>query len=587
MPSELTCFVCCRCDYPICTKDDIILETVAGGTTDEAFQYELEDLLDLPKPVPCYSRREITSSSVYVSPKLLDLPLSSKAKVHAIQAVAESENAQGRSIEEFDRTIKDILKEEASSLAALLPSSDCVLDDSSDEMPGSPIEERQEEETTSPIPVPVEERAENFPHYTSLGQTAESRIDIIAVRQDVLGRGVFSSTTGSNNRSDAEPTSHCAARDLFGETTGSSEAEQSGDDADAAVTGTIRQQSTEWRAPGNLTVNEQYIKIKRSTLSFSNPWFNKYQMPCRVECPECRFGLGYVFEQTPELDDESSAAEDVAGGASSSDNGERAFPRKFIGLELKNLKQKDWSIKDFQTRYNESRNLQTIKERFPDAEELISFYAKLSGLRTQVTLYHNLLSRHKEQYDVQSAIMRTQKTRMDAYEDRLKSMQEMINSQRNQLVAQVDRLLSQNDYIKSQFKRLQVQTERFHIEQSISTAKDKTISILRDKVALLERLNARHTENEVDPFEEHMERSPERCDAEGLESEEECSQVSSDLHDNHDNDNNDVSMINTLHTDTDKDILNLERILKRRQFRPSYSDVPPAHLCGVRNTLEQ
>lgn len=580
----LTCFICSRCEFPICTAADIIREPVSGGTTDEAFVYDFEDMLNLETAVPCYSRREEVKSSVYVSPDLLGLPLSSNARRHALQAVEESEIAQGRTLSNVEETLK-IIEEEESVTASYANGPSLSVEAEPMELQQRTDDERrmntessgaeQDAVRTVPSHGPSGRRTDDDMqmHYSSMGLTTESRMDIVGVSYEILGVGVLQSNT---DRSDAAPSPVNGSEIISEHLTGTQS-------IDPDFSDPVRDppKPTTWKAPGNLEVEECFIKVARSSLTGVKPWFRSFTCSTRVECPECHLGLGYAFERTADPISESSYQENADEASKDEvepcskkgktevplsrvvDGIESKFPDCFLGLEIKNLRPSEWTLKDFQRRYTHTKNVETFRELFPGVEELQSFYSRLTALRTQAALYHNLLRKHKEQHEVQSAILQTQKCRMEAYEGRLKTMQEIISSQRAQLVAQVDRLLTQNDYIKTQSRKMQMQTERFQIERMISTEKDQTINILREEVALLRDLNAATLREDLNDLEEDPKEGSFQTSADAEVGGEEQF----------------VAQEEAMPIDSDPDDVNISDLLDR--YRASVANRPPAHLCGV------
>lgn len=583
---SLTCFICSRCGFPICTAADIIRKPVCGGTTDEAFVYNFEDMLNLEPAVPCYSRREVVKSSVYVSPEVLELPLSSSARRHALQAVEESENAQGRVLSNVEDTLKDIEEEERVTAAyADDPSLDheahqtepeqLLHGDQTTGITSSTVESSSTSRTVpqqGPHARRVEDDVTGY-SYTSMGLTTESRMDIVGVSYDVLGVGVLLSQM---DRSDAVPSAVNGSQIISEHLSGTQS-------IDPDFSDPVRDppKPTAWKAPGNLEVEECFIKVERCSLAGTKPWFTNFKCSSRVECPECHLGLGFAFERITKSvaecsyqKDTEDAGKDVVEPCSKKGKTEASlcttveeetteFPDCFLGLEIKNLRPSEWSLRDFQSRYTQTKNVETFRELFPGVEELQSFYSRLTALRTQAALYHNLLRKHKEQHEVQSAILQTQKSRMEAYEGRLKTMQEIISSQRAQLVAQVDRLLTQNEYIKAQSRKMQMQTERFQIERMISTEKDQTINILREEVALLRDLNAATLR--------------EGLNVEDEEPKEDSLPNSGHIDDDDIEEQHEAQNLNP--SDSDSENVNISDLLN--EYRATVANRPPAHLCGI------
>lgn len=418
-----TCFVCSRCEYPICTFSDILRSALS--TTENAFHYMLEDLLSgCEEAVPCYSRGEAVSLRTVVSPSLLELPLTAKAKVHALKVVHQSERAQGKTSEELSLMSQLVAEEEQKM-------------------------NQQRLGVDAAAPLLSQTDMDDIPSYTTV-KTFDRRVDILCVKETVIGGGVALCTSSALSASNLLSPS----TDVFDEPF--NEAEE---------------------APSSFSVSESFVRVDYSASSSTKPWFQCFRCVSRAECPECHLALGYLFEHR-----EMGCAPFPSTEQPESPSDE---PLRFVGIELKCVKEGQWSVSKFHERYVKAKNVVSFREQFPHAEELQRFQGRLSALHVEGELYHNLLNKHKEQHDVQSALLKTQKCRIDAYDERVKALQDLVASQRSQILAQVERLLTQGEFIQKQFEKIQLQEEEIQKNRMALVEREHTMSILREEVAAL------------------------------------------------------------------------------------------------------
>lgn len=182
-----------------------------------------------------------------------------------------------------------------------------------------------------------------------------------------------------------------------------------------------------------------------------------------------------------------SAGSEVGGASPQSDDSETDVeaPPKFVGLELKRIVQRDWDLRAFQERYNKARELSTFRELFPEAEELQSLYSRLLGLRTQTELYNSLLRRHKEQNDVQMALLNSNKDRMHTYDEKIKTMQQIIEAQRAQIEMQTRQIRNQEELVQSHRRQFVTQQRQMDVEQMLLSQQSKTIESQKEQLRLL------------------------------------------------------------------------------------------------------
>ncbi|CBZ29912.1 conserved hypothetical protein [Leishmania mexicana MHOM/GT/2001/U1103] len=176
----------------------------------------------------------------------------------------------------------------------------------------------------------------------------------------------------------------------------------------------------------------------------------------------------------------------VQGGADEADEDDaEAAPDRFVGLELKRIVQRQWTLSLFHERYSKSRQLQTFRELFPEAEELQSLYSRLLGLRTQTELYSSLLRRHKEQNDVQMALLMSNKDRMHTYDEKVKTMQQIIEAQRAQIAMQTRQIRNQEELVQSHRRQFATQKRQMDVEQLLLVQQSKTIESQKEQLRLL------------------------------------------------------------------------------------------------------
>ncbi|GET91855.1 hypothetical protein, conserved [Leishmania tarentolae] len=162
-----------------------------------------------------------------------------------------------------------------------------------------------------------------------------------------------------------------------------------------------------------------------------------------------------------------------------------AAPDRFVGLELKRIVQRQWTLSAFHDRYSKSHQLHTFRELFPEAEELQSLYSRLLGLRTQTELYSSLLRRHKEQNDVQMALLVSNKDRMHTYDEKVKTMQQIIEAQRAQIAMQTRQIRNQEELVQSHQRQFATQKRQMDVEQLLLVQQSKTIESQKEQLRLL------------------------------------------------------------------------------------------------------
>ncbi|KAK7194698.1 hypothetical protein NESM_000389100 [Novymonas esmeraldas] len=606
-PAHITCFSCSRCEYPICDSGDVLLRQLRQGPSEHAFHYHLDGLLDLEETqVPCYSASEVVHTAAVVSERLLMMPLPPAAQVVALEAMAESRKNWEQQRRCMDARLRehDMAAPQASSSATSVAASPS---DESDPAVG--------QDATAATRVPAVRR---------YGDVAESRVDLVCVRESVLAGGVQECTkdrsavaTLVGDAVDGGPVAAAtaAAPDRAADQRGDGAAGETRSPAavirdpsfahipaNVMAAATAAAADTRWSSPGNFSVCEAYIDVRRTTLSSRAPWFHNYRCVSRVQCPDCHQALGFVYhisdtkqqqqqhqqrsptevatppetgsltqgvkrpatsesESVDDRDDDGallraaclprrrSAAlsgatpaeragqpphakktrneRDAQAAASAStrhtwqeamhheqprdggsgphpagDGEERldhgsdddddddhdlteTTPDRFVGLELKRVVQRKWTLSAFHARYSKSRELRSFRELFPEAEELQSLYSRLLSLRTQAELYNSLLRRHKEQNDVQMALLSSNKDRIHTYDEKMRTMQQIIEAQRSQIAMQTRQIRNQEELVESHRRQFATQQRQMDVEQLLLVQQSKTIDSQKEQLRLL------------------------------------------------------------------------------------------------------
>nr|CCC52095.1 conserved hypothetical protein, fragment [Trypanosoma vivax Y486] len=528
------CFVCSRCGHPICSREDVITSAVANGTTENAFVYELEDLLNGHPAVPCYSGNEVTEVKAFVSDKLLSLPLPPAARLAASEAVAFSRRAAERENVSLcsgeDQTEGGSpTGKETNGVGSDAPRS-C-----SDDV-GSTSSSRDDASSTHDDSTHARGTDHSIANSLAcFSRVKEARIDLICVKEDVLAVGLSLCT---KDRSADAPTA-TPVESLLGESAaadvsappGTSGGEDSGS---ASTPSRLPRQSsrdslihsslpTKWAShPGNLMVVEGFIKVLRRTKTARCPWFTTYVCSERLECPL----LSFCFkpnEHTPQeavpeklasatnvtapkewnnlatqephqkkerREEENEGREEDGGHLEKHMHPKEmdevdSFPTRFVGLELKLICERQWGLRDFQKRYQQSKDLETFRALFPEAEELESVHSRITALRMQSELYGSLLRKHKEQNDVQCALIQSQKERISSYEEKLSTMQQIIEAQRAQLEMQGRQIKHQEELLRNHRSQVMTQQQQIRVEQLLLSEQSRTIESQREQITIM------------------------------------------------------------------------------------------------------
>lgn len=482
----IECIVCIRCDFPICTAEDVCFEEVDGGVTDAAFRYDFEDFHCCPRPVPCYSRQEVNTTSYHVSPEVLKLPLTSYSKRHALFSLAQSEGARGRPLEGVESTLNEIVEEEAAELNC------CTI--------GGCFGEGGAPDTS----VALAELKEQVSLMNSCGATkgyaarncsAESRVDVIAVSSEVLGAGVELCTTyNSTDKNSGGSQMNIPQMSLREE---------------GSETSTPQLKSpkelVKWDSPGNFTVDETVISVQHSTLSSQKPLFQRYSMSGKVECPDCHLSVGYYFVRTPNPNSENvtNGSSDAEGREdkrlnnecedNEAEGDEKYLSRlphigSFVALELQRLKERVFTLRYFQDRYRQAKNNDTLREIIPGAEELQILNSKLMASRMEAVLHRDLLSKHKEHFDLRTSTLHMLKERLEGYERSTDLLKSKFIAQLKEIETLAIQCDEQKKCINTQKVELAIQSERVRLAYEIIEAKDENLAILVTKLNTLQEM---------------------------------------------------------------------------------------------------
>nr|CCC94216.1 conserved hypothetical protein [Trypanosoma congolense IL3000] len=528
------CFVCSRCEHPICSQSDILTKVVEDGTTENAFVYELEDLLNLDKPVPCYSGDEVYESKVYVSDKILQVSLPPAARLVALEALADSLRAQ---------ELEDVSPLGDSNVASSISSNtEQVLGDTNEGSRRNPGDATTGEGLAQTPEASGRRRVSRNPsvsnaesafsqYLTRFSNFKESRIDLVCIKDAVLGHGLARCT---KDRSAEVIQSPSAAPLLTGDDQGTTRnvSAGAGGSASSMAKGALRMSNQvpvptrRLKHPGNLDVEEGFVHFRRRTKTARCPWFSAYDCCERLECPDCHLGVGFLFVlkpgsrkaldadvETGEEPTETSTSEMCCSVVSrrpqhkrerneecreedAEENARRqegqngqddeSFPAAFVGLELKKICQRRWGLREFQKRYEQAKDLVKFRSMFPEAEELESMNGRLTALRTQSELYGNLLRKHKEQNDVQYALIESQKERIGSYEEKLNTMQQIIEAQKTQLEMQCRQIRQQEELLRNHKNQVATQQYQIHVEQLLRSEQSRTIESQREQLSLMQ-----------------------------------------------------------------------------------------------------
>ncbi|EAN78552.1 zinc finger protein family member, putative [Trypanosoma equiperdum] len=552
MDSSL-CFVCSRCEHPICSHVDIITKTVSNGTTEHAFVYEMEDLLNMDRPVPCYSGDEICETRVHVSEKILNVPLPPAARLVALEALANSQRARALEVVPSG-PVTDADNSLTSEVGHVTTDSgqnpQGNHDEEADNVAGNSLGQisriggQGRSSPSSPTNGSGDVLTRSLARFS---RTKETRVDLICVKEDVLSGGLARCTTDRSADTPPVPLTSSLVSDAPGTASVAAGGEESGGASASLMRGTqstlgIVSQTptaTRWlRHPGNLIVEEGFVQVRRRTKTSRCPWFNTYNCSERLECPDCHLALGYLFvvkpttqthsHHAPAPGPEPTVMEDAEEGSpvgthrlqqkrernedqeevvltvseetTARENSstqeqkqqcegkgaDEPFPTTFVGLELKKIRQRHWGLRDFQKRYHQAKDLKTFRLLFPEAEELESVYSRLVALRTQSELYGNLLRKHKEQNDVQYALIESQKERISSYEEKLNTMQQIIEAQRAQLDMQCKQIKHQEELLRNHKSQVATQQYQIHVEQLLRSEQSRTIESQREQLTLMQ-----------------------------------------------------------------------------------------------------
>lgn len=525
----ITCFVCTRCRYPICPASDVILESIKGGTTDAAFQYQLDDVLKLGISIPCYSRMEAVTWKMSLTPELLTIPFFPRVREKLLQTFLQAAKEKRRLLEggaascggdgnEHDSHRTSTFKMESlsdidrTSTSCLSTTPSSTLSETED---SSMSARRLQTPSHSKIARVEDSLDDVFPE----DNVTESRIDIFCVSSKILGLGVLPCEKAKSRdvlgaSSSLTPRSGHAR----GEKRSVSVAMSSDDLISEEELGEFAR-SGEVRTSVATGIAECGVEVERTTVSAEVPWFKEFDCTGRVECPDCHLPLGFIFvhntQKAPQatLDtrtEESSFSlgrecegvevrlepyhqkrkkecEEEEKSLCSTPSVE-ASSETVLGIEVKNVKVEEWTLQEFQKRYCSSKDVQSFRGLFPGVKDVEYFENHIEALHADTMLVRRLCVWQKERQDHDEELFKEMRERLDFYKEKLKAMEEVIASLKDILFNRYAKE-AKRDSISDRLKevrdicKMDVECTRRGI-----IAKENEIAILHEKITLLGKL---------------------------------------------------------------------------------------------------
>lgn len=527
----ITCFVCTRCRYPICPASDVILESIKGGTTDAAFQYQLDDVLKVGMSIPCYSRMEAVTWKMSLTPELLTIPFFPRVREKLLRIFLQSAKEKQRLLERGATACGDDGMERESQRTSKFKVESLSYSDRTSTMglpiaSSSTLSETEDSSTavrrmsTAPYSkaVSVEDSLDDvFPE----DSVTESRIDIFCVSSKILGLGVLPCVKTRNGNV------HCASSSLSSRSGHGREEKRSDSYANCSEANNDQEEQEEFVGEGGVRtsaatgVAECGVEVERTTTSAEVPWFKQFDCTGRVECPDCHLHLGFIFvyneekerKAAPSISTEESSCALGRGSESVETRGEpcnrkrkkdreeeekssrstpsvEASSETVLGIEVKNVKVEEWTLQEFQKRYCSSKDVQSFRGIFPGVKDVEDFENQIEALRADVMLVRKLCVWQKERQDHDEALFKDIRERLDFYKEKVKVMEEVIGSLKDILFNRCTKVQSR-DSISDRLKdardicKMDVECTRRGI-----IAKQNEIDILEEKIALLGKLRA-------------------------------------------------------------------------------------------------
>lgn len=548
---KITCITCSRCKYPVCTIEDIIFDMVSDGVTEAVFHYGFDDILNVDASVPCYSRREEVTWTVPLAHHLIKTRFSYPIRKKLLNAYIQSERAKGRSVEweeEMRKEIEEQPEAQASSsyggeVALVLVDNILVEDEKTNafltgDTPYSASSESTwrgrgpavfQSEPTDPLKFPESMFKKK--------KIIESRKDIICISHTVLGHGVAMSVKKTFPR---PPSTH--SFDPFASDTNEQEMKTAANrqfngkaESPEEEEATTRSVSRSLGDANEEELTGYDIEVGATALMAGVPWFKRYACTGSVECRDCHLSLGLIFERqeqegvpssspgTHKKEEDSFLRSSTAAtgecmttvleplckrekketespvrsftspslpssSLSSCTPGETKMHKKFIGLELKHIRVQEWTLTDFQKRYEASKSIESFRNLFPGVQDVEDYEKKVLALDSYGRLVQKLCGSQRDMINRQIFLLNQMKAQVEFYENKMKQKEERIASLQKEVNCLFDKCLTQILFIDKQRSNLQAQNQRLEHACNILHGQEETIEILRERLEILEKI---------------------------------------------------------------------------------------------------
>lgn len=194
--------------------------------------------------------------------------------------------------------------------------------------------------------------------------------------------------------------------------------------------------------------------VEQTRSGADGSWFTDCLARAKVDCSGCGCHVGYTFEHAPTQD-------------------------RFAALMLQAVRQREWSPLDVVAACRRDR----VSHQNPDQDEL---QLRVLSLKAQTSLYVDLLSKHKEQSDVQRQLLSSQKDRIVAHEEKICTLQQIVEAQRHQLEMQAKHMKYQEDLLTNQREQISTQQQQIEVEQLLLCEQNKTIHSQLDQMRVMQ-----------------------------------------------------------------------------------------------------
>jgi hypothetical protein len=454
LPStKFSCLVCACCDASIAQSTDIVPFPIpAGGlSSSTVFAYELEDLLDLSVGVWCYSCTEHVESSVtLVEPAALQ------------PSPWSGTNDAMRQLTRADRETQI----------------------------GVPSESAASPELT----------ASNAASSSVRSEATSKRIDLIRIRDTLINASLVLSPSSVRDQASSPPSTAADGEGARTDHGGSY-------DQDAAS------------SRNEEILFEETHAIFRQTRTHES-WFRGFSAKGKLFCAGCDEHLGWLFVPKGRRSSSSSVLlvpqdeEDEQAAPSSSDiaeqevmdNGGTLMPSitsshvianidetdlaPFCGLLLKKMKQREWNLLEilrplYASSVKRAASSASAGAGSTDAS-LVDLTLRVQSLRQQTMLYIDLLTKHKEQGDVQRQLLQSQKDRIGAHEEKISTLQQIADAQRQQLDMQQRHLKYQEELLRNQREQIATQQQQIEVEQMLLGEQNRTIHTQLEQMKVMQ-----------------------------------------------------------------------------------------------------